>query len=81
MADACAALLVGDTGFHTEGEGVATASGVCNVCPRILAESGELGFPPRASTSWLQEPNAIARYTRRETYAPGTNLDVTSRER
>jgi len=28
-ADACAALLVGDTGFHTKGAGSATAGRLC----------------------------------------------------
>jgi len=49
--------------------------------PRILAESGELGFPARAAASWLQARNTSAHCTRRGAYAVGTNLDVASWER
>ena len=70
MADACAALLVGDAGFHTEGAGSATAGGACTTStPLILDVFEELAFPARASASGLQAPNATARCTRIGAYA------------
>jgi len=66
MADACVALLVGDTGFHTKGTGTATAGRMMSAIR--MAESGDLAFPARPSTSWLQAPNASARCTRRGAY-------------
>ena len=70
MTDACAALFVGDTGFHTEGEGSATAGGAGTMStPLILDEFEELAFPARASASGLRAPIASARCTRTGAYA------------
>jgi len=51
MADACAALVVGVTGFHTKGAGAATAGRACMTSALRMAESAELAFPACPSAS------------------------------
>jgi len=51
MADACAALVVGDTGFHTKGAGTATTGRACMTSALRMFESAELAFPAHSSAS------------------------------
>jgi len=63
MEDACAALLVGDTGFRTEGAGVAT-TGTTFMLPYLrMPKSRELAFPARL---WLRgcRPPMLVRVAR-----------------
>jgi hypothetical protein len=69
MTNACAALFVFDTGFHTKGAGAATAGCACMTSALRMAESGELACPASPSASCLQAPNASARCTIRGAYA------------
>jgi len=72
MADACAALLVGDPGFHTEGAGAASA-GSAFISPTLrMTKSRELALSVRPSASWLQIPNTSACCTGRGTATVGT---------
>jgi len=76
MADACPALLICDTGFHTKGAGAGPAGCACMTSAIRMAESGELAFPACPSASWLQAPNASARCTRRVAYAAGFSYSL-----
>ena len=74
-ADACAAMLVGDTGSIRKDQGLQGRWRVHDFYSR-MAESGDLAFPARPSASWLQAPNAGARCTRRWAYAAGFSYSL-----
>jgi len=60
LAEACAALLVGGTGFPTEGAGAATAGWACILLVLRMAKSGELAFPARPSVASARLTKACA---------------------